>query len=152
MRLPLWREDGTTAAADVAAGDGSLARGERGKVLVVEDDPVVRKVLDELLDAEHRVESTASGADAIERVRRGSYDVALVDLGMPEMRGDRVVEQMRRIDPALATVLITGWLIEEGDPTLEHFDFRLQKPFNDVDEVLQTVGQAVVLRRRRAEA
>lgn len=152
VRLPLWREAGTTAATDVADGDGILARGERGKVLVVEDDPVVRKVLDELLDAEHRVESTASGADAIERVRRGTYDVALVDLGMPEMRGDRVVEQMRQVDPTLATVLITGWLIEEGDPTLEHFDFRLQKPFNDVNEVLQTVGQAVELRRRRAEA
>ena len=122
------------------------------RVLVVEDDPVVRKVLDELLGVDHRVESTASGADAIERVRRDAFDVALVDLGMPEMRGDRVVEQMRRVDPALATVLITGWQLEDDDPALEHFDFRLQKPFNDVDEVLQTVGRAVDLRRSRAQA
>ena len=149
VRLPLWR---AAAPADAPASEEPAAGGGLGRVLVVEDDPVVRKVLDELLAAEHSVESTDSGADAIERVKRDTYDVALVDLGMPEMRGDRVAEAMRRADASLATVLITGWQVEDGDPALEYFDFRLQKPFHDVDEVMQTVARAVDLRRSRSEA
>jgi signal transduction histidine kinase/DNA-binding response OmpR family regulator len=145
VRLPLWKK-ALPEPVEAVAEDKSRTS---GRILVVEDDAVVRQVLNSLLEAEHQVETTSSGSEAIEWVKKGSYDVALIDLGMPEMRGDLVAEAMRQVDPTLATVLITGWQLDADHPSLAFFDFYLQKPFNELDEILHTVGEAVDLHRRR---
>ena len=80
----------------------------------------------------------------------GSYDVAFIDLGMPGMAGDRVSQALRESDPALATVLVTGWALADGDPRLSAFDFYLRKPFDDVDEILDIAARAIELHAHRA--
>jgi FixJ family two-component response regulator len=75
----------------------------------------------------------------------------MIDLGIPELPGDQVAREMRRVDPCLATVLITGWNLEENDSRLLAFDFRIQKPFDNLDRVLNAVAQAVELRDTRVE-
>jgi len=67
------------------------------------------------------------------------------------MSGDRVAREMRQRDPSVATVLITGWELLLADLRLEIFDFQIQKPFKDLDEVEQVVAQAVALHEARVK-
>ncbi len=68
------------------------------------------------------------------------------------MAGDRVAREIRRADPSLATVLITGWELAEDDPRASPFDFRIQKPFDDLGEVAEVVAEAVALHDERAKS
>lgn len=126
-----------------------VRQGRRGKVLIVDDDWLVRKVLPYLLSEEHEVEAVESGQEALERFAPQRYDVVLIDLGMAGVPGDQLARQMRQIEPSVCTVLITGWEVRDLDPQVSVFDFRLQKPFEDLDEVREVVARAVELRDRR---
>ena len=92
------------------------------------------------------------GKEAVEKFLPGRYDVALIDLGMPGMPGDQVARKMRHADPSLATVLVTGWDLEEDDPRLSAFDFWIQKPFGDVQVVKDVVTKAIGIHDVRAKA
>ncbi len=83
-------------------------------VLVVDDEPINRRVATELLSRSgHRVEGVASGAEAIERVRGGHFDVVLMDLSMPEMDGLEATRRIRRFAPALPVVGLTAHVLPE---------------------------------------
>jgi hypothetical protein len=69
----------------------------------------------------------------------------------PELPGDQVAREMRRMDPHLATVLITGWELQKNDPRQSVFDFHIQKPFGNLERVLNAVAQAIELHDARAE-
>ena len=147
LNLPVWREEG--AAGPVRARE-LLSRG--GRILVVEDEEMVRQVLVRVLERRHRARGVATGQEALDLFEAGEYDLALIDLGLPGMAGDQVARELRRLDPTLATVLITGWDLEEGDPRRAPFDVYLQKPFGSLDAVEEAVSQALALSRRRREA
>ncbi len=80
-------------------------------VLVVEDDPSVRGLLQTLLQAEgYAVTTAADGSAALERARSAPPALMLLDLVMPDLGGARVLEQLRA-DPLLApvpVVVVTG--------------------------------------------
>ncbi len=147
LGLPVWTGPKQEEAAE--AGPRPL---RRGKVLVVEDEEIVCHVLSDLLSEEHEVEVVSSGKEALDRFAPGRYDVALIDLGMPEMPGNRVAERMREADPLVVAVLVTGWDLEADDPRLAAFDFRLMKPFTSLERVLDVVSQAMALHDARVEA
>ena len=117
--------------------------GRRGRLLIVEDDEDICRLLSRLLSTQHAVETAPSGRQAMQQFAPGRYDAVLIDLAMPEMPGDQVARQMVQADPLVVPVLITGWDLSADDPRLEVFDFRLQKPFGDLSEIRATVAQAL---------
>ena len=126
-------------------------RSRPGKVLVVEDEEKVCQLLARLLAEEHEVVTVPDGREALERFVPGQYDVALIDLGMGRAPGDLVAREMRQADPALVTVLITGWELRKDDLRLAPFAFWLQKPFDDLDRVKNIVTQAIALHDTRIQ-
>jgi len=74
----------------------------------------------------------------------------MIDLGMSGISGDQLVKRMQEIDPLAATVLITGWALPEADVRVMSFDFRIEKPFDDLDEVEDVVARAIAVHDRRA--
>ena len=143
--LPAWT--GTEAEEKE---EGIAARQvRRGKLLIVEDDRDVCGLLSRLLGEHHEVAVDVDGQEALEGFLPGQYDVALIDIGIPGMPGDRVAREMRRQDASLATVLITGWELREDDPRRFLFDFKVQKPFDDIGELEDVVAQAVELHDER---
>ena len=76
----------------------------------------------------------------------------MIDLGMPEMPGDQVAREMRQVDPSVATVLMTGWRLGADDRRASLFDFRIQKPFDNLDKIIDVVAQAVGLHDERASS
>ena len=116
-----------------------------GKVLVVDDDPVVQKALRRLLEAEgYRVTTCGSGAEALKACRGESFSVVFVDLKMPKMDGMELIRRMRKGPaPGASIIMITG----HGDVNTAVEAMRLgafhfmTKPF-DNEEVLQLVSSA----------
>jgi DNA-binding response OmpR family regulator len=113
------------------------------RVLVVEDDPNVRGLMQILLEAEGYAVTTASdGLDALGQAAVASPALVLLDLVMPDLGGVRVLERLRE-DPVLAripVIVVTGH--EEAVPdvraVLGHDNVFL-KPFA-VAELLHRVG------------
>ena len=143
--FPVWA--GSAAVPGTPTAPESPTR--RGQVLIVEDDVDVCDLLERLLSAQHALTVVRDGRQALEQFVPGRYEVALIDLGMPGMAGDRVAAQMMAADACLATVLITGWPLTDADPRRSVFDFHLAKPFDDLDEVEATVAQAIALHHTR---
>jgi len=89
---------------------------EPGKVLIVDDDEVVRLSYQRSLQAANcvvDVEAALNGEDALEALERKSFDVVLLDLRMPGMDGMSVLKSIKRDWPASGVVVITGY------PTVE---------------------------------
>lgn len=124
----------------------------RAKILVVEDVEPVRLLFSRMLSGEHEVTLVADGEEALRYFASEEYDVAVIDLGLAEIPGDRIGRLLRQTDPLLVTVLISGWELPEDDPRVKGFDFRMQKPFDDLDQVRSVIAQAVNLRDARQES
>jgi len=74
------------------------------RVLVVEDEPVIRELVRSMLhDGPVEVETASTGADGLRRVREGSFDLVLLDVVLPGMDGLTVC-RMLKSDPATAGV------------------------------------------------
>jgi CheY-like chemotaxis protein len=107
----------TLPAADVAAEalPPPPARvpggGKRGRVLVIDDDPVIGRVAMVLLGRDHEVSYESRAIAALDRLRGGErFDVILCDLAMPEMNGVELYTQVAGLDhpQADAMVFLTG--------------------------------------------
>jgi PAS domain S-box-containing protein len=109
-----------------------------GRILVVDDEPDVAEVVkDVLATAGHEVDTAPSGAAAMRMIERTAYDLVFTDLGMPDMSGWDVAEQVRSAKPGLAVALITGWgtSLDEGDAARRGVAAVVHKPF-EIDELL----------------
>jgi len=118
-----------------------------GRILLVQQDEVVRDILMESLGNLHQVEGVATGGEALERIVPGRYEVALVDAGMVQPVTEIFGQELRQRDPGLSTVLLTSRRVQQSDVRL--FDFHLHKPM-DIYAVPETVGMALALYDRRA--
>jgi len=90
--------------------------GDSLRILVVDDEASVRVSLQRYLAGRgHEVETTASGQDALARLRGGSYDAVIVDMRMPDLSGEQLFERLRSDDPAHAerVIFTTGDLVNE---------------------------------------
>ena len=114
-----------------------------GHILVVDDQEPVGIMVEDILRRTHQVTRVASGKEALEHFAREGSDVAMIDLGMPGIPGDQVAQELRRLDPGVVTILMTGWHLEPNDPRLSLFDFHLRKPLKDLDEVRYIVARAI---------
>ena len=145
--LPLWDGDQSPSAPDEMAlisGPAGVAR-----ILIAEDEAIVALVLADCARAMgHEVEVVHDGVLALDRLRGGAVDVAILDLGIPGCAGDVVASQAREQDRRLTTVLMTGWSLSCDDERLKPFDFLLQKPFDD-RQARRVVDEAVLMSRQR---
>jgi len=151
VRLPLRR---TEAPAAPLAPVKSPSQERSLRVLVADDNRDSADVLKDLLDIYgHEVRVAYDGAAALTELRSFRPDVALLDLGMPEMRGEQVAATIRTEPWAARLVLIaiSGWSQREDlARTAEAgFDAHLVKPV-DIQHLLQLVGDSLQKRAHGA--
>ena len=136
LHLPRWAEP---ARPDGEAGSAGSAR---ARLLIVEDEEVVSRLLSQALSQTCDIAAVANGTDAVAQLVPGRLDVALIDLGIPGMPGDQVARHLERVDPGVVRVLVTGWELGPDDPRLELFDYLIRKPF-ELSEVHRVVARAM---------
>jgi two-component system, cell cycle sensor histidine kinase and response regulator CckA len=113
--------------------------GHKARVLVVDDEVMVRKVLDKLLSLNgHTVAQADSGTAALALLGKHSFDIVFTDNGMPEMNGRQLARAIRERYPSLPVVLITGDT-ETGQPD-ENVNVILGKPFK-LERLEETIQQ-----------
>jgi len=79
-------------------------------ILVIDDEEFVRETLGEILAAlTHNVHTVDSGRAALEKIATSKFDVVFTDLAMPEMDGWEVARAIRKTNPNLPVVLVTGY-------------------------------------------
>jgi len=80
------------------------------KILVIDDEPGVREVLTEYLEKEgYKVTAVESGSEALTHVKREAFDLAILDLKLPDMEGTEVLRGIRRFDTEVKVVVLTGY-------------------------------------------
>ncbi|HWU36274.1 MAG TPA: sigma-54 dependent transcriptional regulator [Candidatus Acidoferrum sp.] len=79
-------------------------------VLLVDDEPdALDACFQALGKAQYLVDTASNPSDALEKVRARSYDAAVVDLKMPQMSGIELLRAMRKMDPDVAVIVVTGY-------------------------------------------
>ena len=117
------------------------------KILVIEDEAAIRRVLVKILSEEndqYEVEQAEDGGKGLEMIRKNDYDLALCDIKMPKMDGVEVLQEARKIKPETPFIMISG----HGDldtavntMRLGAFDYISKPP--DLNRLLTTVRNAL---------
>jgi DNA-binding NtrC family response regulator len=124
-----------------------------GRVLLVDDEPELRRLLHRTLSrAGFEVVDAENGRIALERARTTRFDVVISDVRMPCMGGMELLERLQLEEPGLPVVLISGSLEltdRIGAMALGAFDF-LPKPIHLLDA--ERVARSAVAQRREYES
>jgi DNA-binding NtrC family response regulator len=126
--------------------------GRKGTILVIDDEEVMRDVLESLLTAEgYRVDTARTGEEGLEKFRERPYDLILLDVSMPGMGGIATLQELLRIDPEAVVVVITAYAtFETAMAAWQLGAFNcIRKPFQN-DQIVQIV-EAGIRRRRKDE-
>jgi two-component system response regulator PilR (NtrC family) len=122
-------------------------------VLVIDDEEVMRDVLQTLLQrAGYAVQTANGGAEGLALARRHPFDAVIVDVMMPDIDGLQVLEALRQEDDALPVLVITAYAsMDTAVRAMQRgaFDY-ITKPFKH-EEVLTVLGNAIEQRRLREE-
>jgi DNA-binding NtrC family response regulator len=115
------------------------------RVLLIDDEEeLVVTLAERLMLRGIEVEGVTSGADAIGRVREKEFDVVVLDVKMPGIGGLEVMRTIRREQPGMKFLLMTGrGSLEEGEEGMQEGAFAyLLKPIN-IEDLLKKMMEAV---------
>jgi excisionase family DNA binding protein len=121
----------------------------RSRILLVDDEESIRKLLSRMLEASYDVEIAADGEAAIRLLGQpdAHYDLLISDLNMPDMDGLTLIREAQRINPTLAAIVITGYSTESS--AIEALNLGvtgyLTKPFGTT-QVLAAAAKALSAR------
>jgi len=127
---------------------------EKASVLVVDDEYGPRESVAFTLSTEFSVDMAERAAEALTKIKNRPYSAVVLDIRMPEMDGIRALEEIRKIDPLVSIIMLTGYgtLSTAQQAMTAGANQYLRKP-PDVDELLEAVRkQSQVTRLRRHQA
>jgi len=110
---------------------------EKPKILVIDDEGVIRELLSRTLSAKgYVVETSVDGQDALEKTKNKFFNILITDLKMPRLNGLELLKQIKQGNPYMEVIIITGYpTIEDAVAAIKigAYDF-ICKPF-DVEDV-----------------
>jgi DNA-binding NtrC family response regulator len=117
--------------------------GERPRILIVDDDEGIRTVLATVLEEKgYTVDTAKYGKEGIEKTKTNLYNLALIDIRLPDMEGTQVLAKMKDTTPKIRKIIITGFpsLQNSVEALNKGAQAYIMKPF-DMDKVLKTVEE-----------
>ena len=116
---------------------------KQARILLIDDDENIRKVLQTILEDEgYFVETADTAKNGIEKSEKAFYNLALIDVRLPDMEGIELLTKLRDTKPKIRKIIVTGY------PTLQNAvsavnkgaDGYVMKPF-DVEKILLTIKE-----------
>jgi CheY-like chemotaxis protein len=143
--FPIRRMEGVDSGTDAQPKEAIPLN-----ILCIDDEPLLRELLREILEREgHSVSLADGGQSGVDEFRAAAgsprpFDVVVTDLGMPYFDGRQVVKTIKQESPGTPIIMLTGWgsfMKEDGDMP-EQVSGILTKPprSNELREMLQRVG------------
>jgi signal transduction histidine kinase len=125
------------------------------RVLVVDDEYGPRESIAYTLASSFSVETAERAAEALKKIRDQHYHVVVLDIRMPEMDGIKALEELRKIDPHVSVIILTGYgmLSTAQQAMVGGANQYMRKP-PDVGELIDAVrhqAEAAQLRRQQAK-
>ena len=145
----------TPETEDPAPEDSAVEEeAEQGTVLLIDDDPLLRKALGrQLLRQGYQVLDAEDGPSGLALAESHSVDVALIDHWLPGMMGREVLRRMKEVSPSTECVIVTG----RGAAELAFQAFNegacdyFEKPITDWQRFNQVLRRAIEVRRLKAD-
>jgi len=125
--------------------------GRTTRILIIDDDENIRKVLATILEEEgYTVETAETAKIAIEKTRRKFYNLALIDIRLPDMEGIELLTRIKPTTPKMRKIIVTGFPTMQNavDAVNRGADGYVLKPFN-VEKVLKIIEEQ--LKRQEEE-
>src|SRR5919197_3022806 len=124
-----------------------------GSILVIDDEEIMREILEALLTREgYQVRLASTAAEGLDLARAMPFDAAIVDVMLPGMDGIGALDELKKIDDDLPVLMITAFAsVENAISAMKRgaYDY-ITKPFKN-DEVLVVLRNALAQRRLIAE-
>jgi len=124
------------------------------RILVIDDEPSVRAVLQACFAEDGHVVGVASnGREGLERFKSGEWDVVVTDRAMPELNGDQLAVAIKKLNPDVPVILVTGFadvMQDVGDHPAA-IDLVVAKPFSR-NALRKAVAEAARLRKQKEES
>lgn len=121
------------------------------RVLIVDDDESIRKTFSIILeDNGYIVDTAESGKEAIEKSNKAFYNLALIDIRLPDMEGTKLLTAMKETTPRMVKIIVTGYpaLKNAVEAVNNGANAYVLKPPN-MKEVLEVIKEQ--LRKQREE-
>jgi DNA-binding NtrC family response regulator len=103
-------------------------------ILIVEDDWMTRSALgDYLAEKGYRISLAENGREGLQALEKGDIDLVITDYAMPAMGGDELIIQLKKANPHLPVILISGFdrrEIKNFDSIKDHLHGYFLKPVN----------------------
>jgi len=116
---------------------------EAARILIVDDDESIRKALAAVLEEDGYIVDTAqTGKEAVEKCNTSFYNLALIDIRLPDMEGTQLLKTMKESTPPMVKIIVTGYpsLSNAIEAVNKGADAYLLKPFV-MNDVLRTIKE-----------
>ncbi len=120
---------------------------KHARILVVDDDENIRKTMKAILEDEgYIVDLAATGSEAIQKTKEKAYNIALLDIRLPDMEGVELLKLIKDTVPHTRKIMVTGYpSMQNAVAALnKNADAYLIKPVN-VEKLLNTVKEQLQL-------
>ena len=120
---------------------------KESKILIVEDEAAIRRVLTRILEDEspsYKVDAAEDGEEGLKMIAQEEYDLVISDIKMPKMSGEELLVEAKKIKPETVFVMISGHGdLETAINTMKlgAFDYISKPP--DLNRLLTTVRNAL---------
>jgi len=134
-RFEIFLPQSTGAAAQLPSEDEPAAKYSRGNgtVLLAEDEEAVRELASEFLSSSgYQVIVGKDGLDALQKAEQETraIDILVTDVVMPRMRGTELAQRLKRANPRIKIVYMSGYLEHDSEEGFVENSAHLQKPFS----------------------
>ena len=126
---------------------------KKKKILIIDDDPKLRKTLSDILLLEGYAPSTAvSGKAALEKIKRDAPALVLLDLRLEDMDGLKSLKEIKKLSPDIECIVITGYVSQESAIAAVNLGAYgyIHKPY-DVKQLLVFIRRAIEKKKAEEE-
>jgi CheY-like chemotaxis protein len=123
------------------------------KILVIDDDPYILETIELILkNINYNVELASTGTQALNLIKKEDFDLVIIDINLPDIKGDEITRFIKERKKDTCIVLMTGYEPLLDDVIREKMDVEdiLVKPI-DPEDLIKLTKKSIIKRKRRSK-